>query len=534
MLVTGIVVLAVSVIQRGRLKAERLAESLQEHAQLLDLAHLMIGDAEGRIMAWNSGLTSLYGFREEEAIGKPSHVLFKTVFPEGREAFLKSLAEHGHWEGELVRTAKDGSKVVVASYHVVRKNVRGETVSILEVNNDITGRVQAQRALEKALQDLAVANHERETDIEFLQIINRSTSTDGLVDAILSFLQGAYGLEAVGIRLKRGDEYPYYGAKGFARDPASADVCSRDGADCILDGCDEMSRECMCANVLHGRFDAAQSYFTDHGSFWTNSRSELLAAAQRAGTPLSVRESCNSKGYESVALIPLHDGEERLGLLHMNDHRKGIFSAEMIALWERFADYLAVALSRFRAEEALHESELHKRDFYRQTILAATSGKLLIAERDEITRLAGASVHEWRVGSLEDVGAVRVEATAAARDAGMDESRVYDFMACVVESTGNAAKHAKEGRASMHVRDDKLVFVVGDAGPGISAMSLPDVALTRGYTTAGTLGMGYKVMIAFADKVYLATGQKGTTVAVEMKTEPDEPSGEAADLGRLT
>jgi anti-sigma regulatory factor (Ser/Thr protein kinase) len=70
---------------------------------------------------------------------------------------------------------------------------------------------------------------------------------------------------------------------------------------------------------------------------------------------------------------------------------------------------------------------------------------------------------------------------------------------------------------------------MSDHGPGIPALTLPDVALRRGYSTAGTLGMGYKIMISFVDKVYLATGPKGTTVAVEMKLQPEEPS--IADIG---
>ena len=123
---------------------------------------------------------------------------------------------------------------------------------------------------------------------------------------------------------------------------------------------------------------------------------------------------------------------------------------------------------------------------------------------------------------------MRIEATAAARDMGMDESRIYDFMACVVESTGNAAKHAKNGWAALYRQDARLLFVVSDTGPGISTMRLPDVALTRGYTTAGTLGMGYKVMISFADRVYLATGPDGTTVAIEMALHAADPDSETA------
>ncbi len=189
-----------------------------------------------------------------------------------------------------------------------------------------------------------------------------------------------------------------------------------------------------------------------------------------------------------------------------------------------------VQRSRLRAERLaaslqeharlLQKSEAHKREFYKQTIRAATNGKLIITDRDEIDRFAGEPVREWQLSSLEDVSKARVEATAAARQAGIDESRVYDFMACVVESSGNAAKHAASGRASLHVLGDKLVFVVKDAGPGIGAMQLPDVALTRGYTTAGTLGMGYKVMISFADRVYLATDEQGTTVALELALSP--------------
>ncbi len=44
-------------------------------------------------------------------------------------------------------------------------------------------------------------------------------------------------------------------------------------------------------------------------------------------------------------------GEERIGLLQLNDRRQGVFSLEAITLWERLADYLAVALAKFRAEE---------------------------------------------------------------------------------------------------------------------------------------------------------------------------------------
>jgi PAS domain S-box-containing protein len=73
---------------------------------------------------------------------------------------------------------------------------------------------------------------------------------------------------------------------------------------------------------------------------------------------------CNGEGYESVALIALRVGSERLGLLQLNDRRRGMFKREVVSLWERLAGYLAVAVARARADEALRESESKYRAFF--------------------------------------------------------------------------------------------------------------------------------------------------------------------------
>ncbi len=183
--------------------------------------------------------------------------------------------------------------------------------------------------------------------------------------------------------------------------------------------------------------------------------------------------------------------------------------------------YANVKLAKSLAErdslmESLQATEERQREFYRRAILAATEGKLLISERVEIETLVGKSVASWNIREFADVATVRDAIADLAAQAGMPQARVYNFLGCVVEAAGNAVKHTGGGKASLHRRKGKLVFVVSDSGHGIGAMDLPDVALTRGYSTAGTLGMGYKVMIHFADKVYLATGPDGTTVANEM------------------
>lgn len=175
---------------------------------------------------------------------------------------------------------------------------------------------------------------------------------------------------------------------------------------------------------------------------------------------------------------------------------------------------------RHMAYEREKELDAHKREFYRRTILAATEGKLVIADYAEIKALAGPAVAEWDIKSGEDLAIIRDAVDRIAAEGGMDEARRYDFVLSIGEATTNAYKHAGGGHASLHRQPQGLLFMVTDHGGGISALTLPEVALVKGFSTAGSLGMGYKAMISIADKVFLATGQSGTTVAIEMAFHP--------------
>jgi PAS domain S-box-containing protein len=222
---------------------------------------------------------------------------------------------------------------------------------------------------------------EREMTVELLRLTNRSTGMSDLISGVVTFFQQRSGCEAVGIRLKEGDDYPYHEARGFpeAFIQLENQLCARDTEGNILrDSAGNPYMECMCGNVIRGRVDASKPFFTAGGSFWANSTTSLLASTSDADRQARTRNRCNGEGYESVALIPLHLGTERLGLIQLNDRRKGMFSAETIEIWERLAGYLAVALARYRTEEELRRSndELESRVRERTAALNAYMAKL--------------------------------------------------------------------------------------------------------------------------------------------------------------
>ena len=204
--------------------------------------------------------------------------------------------------------------------------------------------------------------HEREMTIEFLQLVNESHGTAELIRKTTTFFQQRSGCEAIGIRLHEGDDYPYYEARGFPAEFVALEnhLCNYDENKCVRRDSDgNPILECMCGNVIRGRFDPSKEFFTGKGSFWSNCTTDLLASSTEEDRQSRTRNRCNGEGYESVALIPLRTGDERWGLLQLNDRSEGRFTPDSIDLWERLAQYLSVALAKCKAEEYLKEAKDH-------------------------------------------------------------------------------------------------------------------------------------------------------------------------------
>jgi two-component system, LuxR family, sensor kinase FixL len=136
---------------------KRAEEALREKAKLLDLTHdtVFVRDANDVITFWNRGAEELYGWTREEAVGQVSHRFMQTIFPAPLEKITAELKSRGRWEGELIHTRRDGKQVVVASRWSLQLDEQGKPIAVLETNNDITERKQAEEALHKAQAELA-------------------------------------------------------------------------------------------------------------------------------------------------------------------------------------------------------------------------------------------------------------------------------------------------------------------------------------------------------------------------------------------
>ena len=102
------------------------------------------------ITYWNHGAETLYGWSREEADGKITHQLMRTIFPALVEGITAELLRTGYWQGELIHTTRDGTEVVVASRWSLRTDEYGQPAIIMETNNDITERKRAEELLRES------------------------------------------------------------------------------------------------------------------------------------------------------------------------------------------------------------------------------------------------------------------------------------------------------------------------------------------------------------------------------------------------
>jgi anti-sigma regulatory factor (Ser/Thr protein kinase) len=152
----------------------------------------------------------------------------------------------------------------------------------------------------------------------------------------------------------------------------------------------------------------------------------------------------------------------------------------------------------------------------RDVLHSVTDGKLrLCDDADQLPpalgpRLVPIPLHQ------QDIRTLRHHVREVARAAGLTGDRSSDLETAVGEAGMNAAVHGIEGCGEVYANERGTVQVwVTDRGRGIAMEHLPRATLERGYTTAGTLGHGFWLMLNTVDRVWLLTGSAGTTIVLE-------------------
>ncbi len=342
----------------ARRRAEQAAAALRESEERLRLLgdnlpdsavyqYAHEPDGSVRFLYFSAGVERMNGIKTEDVLSDAG-TLHRQILPEYFDRFVEAEArskrELSDFDMEVPMRRPDGQVRWIRLHSRPRRMADGRTLWD-GVQIDITERKRVE-----ANERLAA---------KVLELLNRGEDLHDLISETIRLIGRETGFDAVGLRMRDGDDFPYYEQTGF---PAAFvqeenSLCAKgaDGA-IVRDAEGKPVFECTCGLVLAGRTDPAMPCFTESGSFWTNASSELLTLAPHEDPRTNPRNRCIHTGYQSVALIPLRLGDEIVGLLQLNDRRPGRFTPESIRFFEGLAVSLAIAIRRRQVEESLREA----------------------------------------------------------------------------------------------------------------------------------------------------------------------------------
>lgn len=206
-----------------------------------------------------------------------------------------------------------------------------------------------------------------------------------------------------------------------------------------------------------------------------------------------------------------------IGSLCVVDHIPRRLSGEQAAVLRLLARQLVGRVELIR-HIALQKELIASREHLLRDLLAeVTEGHLrLCLSPAALPLMLSPFAGSVRLSKTEGIRTLRQETARACEAAGMTDARSQDFQTAVGEAAMNAVVHSGSGMGSVFLDTGGTVQVrIEDHGPGIPLSDLPKATLKRGYSTAGTMGHGFKMVLMTADRVFLLTGSTGTTVMLE-------------------
>lgn len=336
-------------------------------------------------------------------------------------------------------------------------------------------------------------------------------------------------IDAIGIRLKSNDDYPYFVQYGFSKDFISKENSLISNKTC-KDENDNQIFDCTCGMILNGRIDQnCNRFFTKNGSIWSNNTFLDLRFLKMNGydSRINARNRCILEGYGSVAIIPIKINKNIFGVLQLNNKKINSFNENMINFFEGICLSIGTALMRkqneniiLKAKEKAEQSDKLKLEFlanmshdlrtpmnsiigfsdllksnnltkkerndYINTIIE--NGKFLMALIDDIIDISKIDANSLKIEKIEFelnklLDDIRMSYTKLIRDKKLDiildidinkniiiYSDKYRLRQILMNLIGNAIKFTNNGYVKFGyniLNKDYLTMYVEDTGIGI-------------------------------------------------------------------
>jgi PAS domain S-box-containing protein len=132
---------------------KRAEEARFKHAAIVESYDdaIISKDLDAVITSWNIGAERIFGYKEEEVIGRPITILIPPELSDEENKILERLRAGGRIEHyETKRLTKTGKQVDVALIIGLNKDSTGKMVGFTKIAHDITQRKQAEQVVKES------------------------------------------------------------------------------------------------------------------------------------------------------------------------------------------------------------------------------------------------------------------------------------------------------------------------------------------------------------------------------------------------
>lgn len=198
---------------------------------------------------------------------------------------------------------------------------------------------------------ISVEKMKQELLAKVLELFIKNEEGVDEVQQILHYIKEFTKVDAIGIRFRKGQDYPYFRAIGFRKD-----FLEKENSLLVneLECPGKASLACTCGMVIQGLFPKSLTNSTKRGTLWTNDFKSDLKKIQ--SDSIVMRGRCLDEGYQSVAFVPINVGGETYGILQLCSKQKNFFSHSDITFLEQIALSVGIAFERKKHIEVLEET----------------------------------------------------------------------------------------------------------------------------------------------------------------------------------
>lgn len=158
----------------------RVEDELHYYAVLMENVSdaIISTDMEGVIMSWNQAAEKIYGWKEDEVIGKPLDAVLTSNLYDQRQAQVKEqYITRGYWSSEIRQQRRDGKLIDVLTSVSLLRDSRGKPVGTVAVNHEITQRKKIEAELQTRAERMAALRQidsEISSSLELSQVLRYS------------------------------------------------------------------------------------------------------------------------------------------------------------------------------------------------------------------------------------------------------------------------------------------------------------------------------------------------------------------------